>query len=175
MFILLFQASGAFFELLAEPAYNDWLKPVTLKTAERNTNKWVDFDTRQLQGKLTTLFYFDPDHIDINDRLSRALNKAQLNPEHHQRVAVVNAKATWVPNHFLKQAILKQQSEYPHFIYLLDEDGTLMKQWGLANHANVILGISRQGQVLYHKEGKLRRSERLNYLQMMVDRIRNIN
>ncbi len=129
------------------------------------------FDTRSLKGKVTVIFYVDPDVKDKNQALVDALANAKLNHEKYQSVAIVNLAATWKPNFVIEAILKRKQHKYPEALYVKDRRKILVKRWGLKDDDSDILVLDADGKVIFKKEGKLSKAEISEVLKLIKSRI----
>jgi YtfJ family uncharacterized protein len=118
--------------------------------------KWSSLS---LLGKVSVMFYVDPDEKDLNRNFSDALKEHSFDLEQFQSLAVINMEATWAPNFAIASKLEKSQKEFPTTIYVKDKDKVLVKKWGLADDNNVIVIFDRLGKVQFYKAGKLNKDE----------------
>ncbi len=129
------------------------------------------FDTRSLKGKVTAVFYVDPDVKDKNQALVDALANAKLNHDKYQSVAIVNLAATWKPNFVIEAILKRKQHKYPKALYVKDRRKVLVKRWGLKDDDSDILVFDADGKLIFKKEGKLSNEEIAEVLKLIKSRI----
>lgn len=117
---------------------------------------WSSADMR---GKVHVYFYVDPDHKDRNNPFSDRLKKENFSSDYYQAVAIVNLKATWLPNFAVKAALREKQKEFPRTLYMYDRGRHLVKEWGLKDDESDILITGPDGKVLYFYFGELKQDE----------------
>jgi YtfJ family uncharacterized protein len=115
-------------------------------------NSW---SSEELKGKVSVLFYVDPDLKDLNNDASEALKSKGYPREKFQSFAVINMAATWLPNFAISSALKDKQKRYPTTIYVRDYKKVLVQKWGLSDDNSVVLAFDREGRLLFRKEGKL--------------------
>jgi uncharacterized protein len=115
-------------------------------------NPW---SSEELKGKVSILFYVDPDLKDLNNDASEALKSKGYPLEKYQSFAVINMAATWLPNFAISSALKDKQKSYPNTIYVRDYKKVLVQKWGLADDNSVVLAFDKEGRLVFRKEGKL--------------------
>jgi uncharacterized protein len=113
----------------------------------------------ELKGKVSVLFYVDPDEADLNDPLAEALRKADFPHDKFVSFAIINMDATWLPNGLIQGKLEKKQKEFPTAVYVMDKDKILVKKWGLGDDNSDVVVFDREGKVLFSKDGKLSSAE----------------
>ena len=117
------------------------------------------FDSDALEGRVTVIFYVDPDKKSLNEEFTEALKARHFDRRHYQSVAIVNMAATWMPNFAIASALKSKQEKYPDTIYVKDLHKKGVKVWRMADDDANVLIVSPAGKVLYCKAGKIPRSE----------------
>jgi predicted transcriptional regulator len=113
------------------------------------------WSSEELKGKVSVLFYVDPDFKDLNNDASDALKNKGYPREKFQSFAVINMAATWLPNFAISSALKDKQKRYPTTIYIRDYKKVLVQKWGLADDNSVVLAFDKEGRLLFRKDGKL--------------------
>ena len=117
-----------------------------------NGKKW---STGDLKGKAVYLLYVDPDKKDYNSKLGNTIRDLKFPKEHYAAVAVINMKATIIPNFFLNSGLKDKQKEYPNVTYIKDFDKRLVKEWGYHDDDYVISLFDHTGKLLFYQNGEL--------------------
>lgn len=130
------------------------------------------WSSEELRGKVSVLFYVDPDFKDLNNDASEALKNKGYPREKFQSFAVINMAATWLPNFAISSALKDKQKRYPTTIYIRDYKKVLVQKWGLADDNSVVLAFDKEGRLLFRKDGKLT-PEETETLLATVERILN--
>lgn len=117
------------------------------------------WSSSEMRGKVYVYFYVDPDHKDRNNAFSDRLKAENFAEDVYQAVAIVNLKATWLPNFAVKSALREKQKEFPRTLYLYDRGRVLVKEWGLADEESDILITGPNGEALYFYFGELKQDE----------------
>jgi len=113
------------------------------------------WSSEELKGKVSVLFYVDPDLKDLNNDASEAIKNKGYPREKFQSFAVINMAATWLPNFAISSALKDKQKRYPTTIYVRDYKKALVQKWGLADDDSVVLAFDKEGRLLFRKDGKL--------------------
>jgi predicted transcriptional regulator len=116
----------------------------------------------EFQGKVVSIFYVDPDEVDLNEHVSEALKKAAdeggLNRKFYKGFGITNLKATWKPNFIIKAMVKSKQKKY-NTIILLDYDFTILNLWGLENDTSNLVVLDKQRICRYVYKGEIPDSE----------------
>ncbi len=129
------------------------------------------FDSKILNQKTYLIVYSDPDKRDLNEDFFKKVKARHFDRSRYGSLAIVNLKATWLPNFLIEAILRKKQKSYPDTIYVKDKKKVLVKKWGIADNDQVIM-ITRNGTLLFEKAGKLSEKEEreaLDILQRSVD------
>jgi YtfJ family uncharacterized protein len=126
------------------------------------------WSSTELQGKVSVLFYVDPDEKDTNNDASEALLKEKFPEDKYQSFGIINMAATWMPNFAISAALKKKQERYPKTIYVRDYKKLLVKAWNIADDSSDVLAFDKKGQLIFKKEGKLDAAE----IQTLIKTIR---
>ncbi|WP_456381787.1 YtfJ family protein, partial [Hydrogenimonas sp.] len=89
----------------------------------------TSFDSDTLKGKVTVLFYVDPDKKSLNEDFTEALKARRFDRSRYRSVAIVNMAATWMPNFAIAAALKRKQEKYPDTIYVKDLHKKGVKVW----------------------------------------------
>jgi len=126
-----------------------------------------EWSSSSLKGKMTLLFYVDPDEKKLNDEATTEFKKHPKDLKKFQSVAVINMDATWLPNGAIQSSLEKKQKEFPDTIYVMDKTKKLVKEWSLGDDNNDITLLDADGKVLFSKDGELTPEE----IQKLVELI----
>ena len=118
--------------------------------------KW---SSEELKGKVHLLFYVDPDEKDLNEHVEKAIKAKDFSKKVFASVAVVNMKATWMPNFAIASKIKDKQKVYPETIYVLDKVGSLTRNWNLKTDSYDVVLFDKKGIVQFSKDGKLSKAD----------------
>ena len=117
------------------------------------------WNSSMLTGKIHVVFYVDPDEKDTNNEFSEALKAKNYEREKFGSIAIINLKATWLPNFAIESKLEEKQKEYPDTIYVKDKEKVLVKEWDLADDSSDVLVFDQGGKLLYSFAGKLDATE----------------
>ena len=137
-------------------------RPLPRLTLEGKEGGRVDgrpFDSQTLMGKVTVIFYVDPDKKSLNEAFTDALHAQHFDRTNYQSVAVINMAATWMPNFAIAAALKAKQEKYPDTIYVKDLHKKGVKVWNMADDDANFAVVSKTGEVLYSKAGKIPESD----------------
>jgi predicted transcriptional regulator len=135
------------------------LPRLTLAQDEGGKADGTPFDSSTLLGKVTVIFYMDPDKKDLNEAFADALHAQHFDRRGYRSVAIVNMAATWMPNFAIAAALKSKQKKFPDTVYVKDLHKKGVKVWGMADDDANFAVISKEGEVLYYKAGKIPPSE----------------
>jgi YtfJ family uncharacterized protein len=113
------------------------------------------WSSEELKGKVSVLFYVDPDLKDLNNDASEALKSKKYPRDKFQSFAVINMAATWLPNFVISSSLKEKQKRYPDTIYVRDYKKVLVKKWGLSDDNSDVLAFDKEGRLIFRKDGKL--------------------
>ena len=106
-------------------------------------------------GRLTAIFYVDPDERTLNQPAFDSLKAAGFPEDRFFSIAVLNLAATWMPDAILKALLKQKQKKFPRTVYVNDLKKTLVKVWGLRDNSSDIIVLGKEGKVLFSRDGKL--------------------
>ncbi len=127
------------------------------------------FKSGILQGKVTVLFYVDPDKKSLNEAFTEALHAQHFDRKRYQSVAIINMAATWMPNFAIASALKAKQKKFPDTIYVKDLHKTGVKVWDMKDDDANFAILSKEGRVLYFRAGKIPKND----YEMIFATIRN--
>ncbi|WP_456404135.1 YtfJ family protein [Hydrogenimonas sp.] len=113
------------------------------------------FESDALRGKVTVLFYVDPDKKSLNEAFTDALHAQHFDRSRYQSVAIVNMAATWMPNFAIASALKSKQKKFPDTIYVKDRHKKGVEVWRMHDDDANFAILSRDGEVLYFRAGKI--------------------
>lgn len=162
--------------LVAQPAWADLSmgqvpKTVVLKGDLGGHLNGKPWSSNELKGKVSVLFYVDPDEKDLNNEASEALKAAKFPRDKYQSFGIVNMAATWLPNFAISASLKKKQKQYKDTIYVRDYKKVLVKEWGLTDNNSDVLAFDRNGRLIFRKDGKLNEQEIKALVQAISDAI----
>ncbi len=127
-------------------------KEVTLSGENGGRVDGTAWHSKMLKDKVYVLFYVDPDKKSDNEAFIDALHKKNYDKEKYGSVAIINLKATWLPNFAIEKKLKSKQKEFPNTIYAKDKTKYLVKEWELADDASNILIFDKEGKLIYQHE-----------------------
>lgn len=129
------------------------------------------WDSESMKGKISILFYVDPDEKDKNDEFSEALKERSFSREYAQFYAIINMNATWLPNFAISSSLKSKQKKYPDTVYLKDFKKVGVLKWEVADDENNVLILDTEGRVIFSKFGKLNKEEIQKALSLIENEI----
>ncbi len=114
-----------------------------------------EFSTKDFKGKITALFYVDPDHRTINDEANEKLQQQAFDLKYYQSFAIINMKATWLPNAILDQALKNSQKNFPDTKYVRDLNKVLVQKMNLKDDGYQTMLLNEKCEVIFNHIGKL--------------------
>jgi len=130
-------------------------KEVTLSGDNGARVDGTAWHSKMLKDKVYVFFYVDPDKKDDNEAFIDALHEKNYNKEKYGSVAIINLKATWLPNFAIEKKLKAKQKEFPNTIYVKDKTKYLVKEWNLADDASNILIFDKEEKLIYQHEGAI--------------------
>ena len=134
-------------------------KEVTLSGENGGLVDGSAWNSSMLKGKVSVLFYVDPDKKGDNDKFIDALHQKQYDRTKYGSVAIINLKATWLPNFAIEKKLKAKQKEFPHTVYAKDKTKYLVKEWELADDSANVLIFDKQGKLLYQHTGEMSKED----------------
>ena len=125
------------------------------------------FSTEMIKGKVYLVLYVDPDKRNLNEDFAEALKKQHFDHSKFGSIAIINMKATWLPNFVLESILKKKQKKYPHTIYVKDYQKVFVKKWGLKDDDYNVLLFDKNGRLLFYKSGKLTPEDTQKVIQLI--------
>lgn len=156
---------------LAAPKLGEKPKTVELKDDTGGRVDGTPWSSSMIKDKVWALFYVDPDHRDKNEQLKEALKKEEFPKEKYSSIAVINMDASWVPNALIGSSIASNQEKYPDVIYVKDKKKALVKEWGLADDAYVVVLFDKQGNIVFNHEGDFADSDVQALIKLIKERM----
>jgi YtfJ family uncharacterized protein len=129
------------------------------------------WSSAELQGKVSVLFYVDPDEKDTNNDASEALNKEKFPDDKYQSFGIINMAATWMPNFAISSALKDKQKRYPKTIYVRDYKKVLVHAWNIADDSSDVLVFDKKGELIFRKDGKLSAAEIQTLLKVIREHL----
>ena len=119
-------------------------KEVTLSGDNGGRVDGTEWHSTMLKGKLHVLFYVDPDKKKDNDAFIEELHAKNYDKEQYASVAIINLKATWLPNFAIEKKLKSKQEEFPSTIYCKDKTKYLVQEWEVADDASNVLILTKR-------------------------------
>lgn len=129
------------------------------------------WSSNELRGKVSVLFYVDPDEKDLNNEASEALKQEKFSLQKYQSFAIINMGATWLPNFVISSSLEEKQKRYPNTIYVRDYKKVLVKTWGIADDNSDVLAFDKSGNLIFWKDGKLTSGDIQKLIQAIRDHL----
>ncbi len=142
-------------------------KEVTLSGEDGGRVDGTEWNSNMLRDKLYVLFYVDPDKKDDNEAFIDALHEKNYDKEKYGSVAIINLKATWLPNFAIEQKLKSKQEEFPHTIYAKDKTKFLVQEWGLVDDASNVLIFDKEGKLIYQHNGLMEKDEMQSVFELI--------
>lgn len=114
-----------------------------------------EFSSKDFKGKITAIFYVDPDHRTINDESNKVLQAESFDLNFYQSFAIINMAATWLPNVVLDQALKGSQKDFPDTKYVKDLKKLFVKKWKFVDDGYQTIVLNENGEVLFNHVGVL--------------------
>ena len=150
---------------------NEVPKEVTIEKEDGGLLNEEAWNSSMLKGKVHILFYVDPDEKDTNNEFSETLTKQDYTLDKFGTVAIVNLKATWLPNFAIASALEEKQKAYPRTTYVKDKTKYLVRNWGLRDDSSNILIFNKKGELIYNFSGKLPQNEIEKALKLIEENL----
>ena len=128
-------------------------KEITLSGENGSRVDGTAWNSKMLKDKVYVLFYVDPDKKDDNEAFIDALHEKNYDKEKYGSVAIINLKATWLPNFAIEKKLKSKQKEFPNTLYAKDKTKYLVKEWELVDDASNILIFDNDGKLIYQHDG----------------------
>jgi predicted transcriptional regulator len=147
-------------------------KSVTLSGENGGLVDGTDWNSLMIKDKLYVLFYVDPDKKDDNEKFIDALHQKNYNSKVYGSIAIINLKATWLPNFAIEKMLKSKQKEFPNTTYVKDKTKYLVKEWQLADDASNIIVFNKEGEVIYMHVGAIDEKEMQNIFKIIEEDIK---
>ena len=113
----------------------------------------TEWKSTMLKDKIYVLFYVDPDKKSDSDIFIKTLETKKYDNTKFSSVAILNLKATWLPNFAIEKKLEAQQEKLPNTLYVKDKTKYLVKEWALADDSVNIVLFNKDGKVIYYHVG----------------------
>ena len=137
------------------------VKPITLESA-----KW---SSDSLQGRVSIIFYVDPDEKGANAKFSNIIEEQKFDKKSFVKVAIINLAASWKPDFVIEKLLVLKQKELSDNIYLKDKNSFFVKEWDLKDDASNVIILSKEGRVLFSKSGVMSEEEIQKALEIVKE------
>lgn len=117
------------------------------------------WDWKDHTGRIHLLFYVDPDHQEDGEELADLLDAEKFPLEQVDSSAIVNMKATNIPNFLIGMTLSAKQKRFPHTTYGKDFTKFLVREWGLKDDAYNFTIQNQKGELIHHSWGKPTKDE----------------
>jgi len=124
-----------------------------------------------VSGKITILFYVDPDESDLNNHVSEALKAEKFPLDKYGSIAIINMAATWLPNFALNMKLKSKQENYKNTVYVKDLQKILVNRWGLTDDSSDVMVFGKKGEVLYSVDGKFSDSQVVKIINIVKENL----
>ncbi len=148
-------------------------KEVTLSGDNGGCVDGTAWHSNMLKDKLYVLFYVDPDKKGDNEALIEALNAKNYDKDKYGSVAIINLKATWLPNFAIEKKLKSKQEAFPSTIYAKDKTKYLVQEWELADDASNVLIFDKEGKLLYEHVGATDKDEMQKIFSLIEKKLNN--
>jgi len=144
---------------------------ITLEGADGGRLDGAPWSSRDMKGRVTVLFYVDPDCKDRNEHVAEAIRTRHYPGDRFGSVAVVNLAATWKPKWIIGAILRRKQKKYPRTVYVFDRRKVLVREWGLADDDYEIAAFDPAGRVLFRKAGRFSDGDVKSLLHVLDDAV----
>ena len=117
------------------------------------------WQSNMIKDKVYVFFYVDPDKKDDNEAFIDALHEKNYDKEQYGSIAIINLKATWLPNFAIEKKLEAKQKEFQNTIYAKDKTKHLVQEWALADDASNVLIFDKDGKLIYQYDGAIEKDE----------------
>lgn len=147
--------------------------PTTLKFTKEEGGYVTgrEFSTEDFKGKITAIFYVDPDHRTINDDSNQRLQAEYFNLNFYHSFAIINMAATWLPNAILNSALKSSQKEFPTTSYVKDLKKSFVSKWKLVDDGYQTIILNEKGEILFNHIGRLDQTKTTELISLIKKEI----
>lgn len=157
---------------LAAPFFSE---TINLSNNEGGYVTGKDFSSSEFSGKITALFYVDPDHRSINDEANQKLQQENFNLKYYQSFAIINMAATWLPNAILEAALKSSQKKFPSTHYVKDFKKSFVKKGNLTDDSYQTLLLNENGELLFNHTGYLSSEKTQELIKIITNEINRLD
>lgn len=134
----------------------------------KDSSAW---NSSSIKNKVFVMFYVDPDEKDLNNEFSAALKAKKYDRAKYGSLAIINLAATWKPNFVIESILKSKQEEFPDTIYVKDKNSVLVNEWQITDNNSDIIIFSKDGKVIFYKDGKMEASDIQTALKLIEDNL----
>ena len=134
----------------------------------KDSSAW---NSSSVKNKVFVMFYVDPDEKDLNNEFSAALKAKKYDRAKYGSLAIINLAATWKPNFVIESILKSKQEEFPDTIYVKDKNSVLVNEWQITDNNSDIIIFSKDGKVIFYKDGKMEASDIQTALKLIEDNL----
>jgi YtfJ family uncharacterized protein len=142
---------------------------------ENNEVIYRDWAPTELTGKLRVVYHLNAEMgVDaINKPFVDSLEALNLGVDVFSMLTVLNvADSSYFVKSIAQGNFESKREEYVESEFVWDEDAGLRHAWGLADEGSSITIVSKDGQVLAHKDGKLTAEEVQQFVAVIQDNLK---
>lgn len=147
------------------------LPPVTLQGEYGGRLDGSSWSSSEINGKVFTLFYVDPDEKNLNEPLADLLKKENFPLDKYGSIGIINMAATWLPNFAIASSLKEKQKKFPNTVYVKDLKKVLVKEWNLKDDSSNVLIFDKSGKLLIKVMGKATDEEAQKVLSLIKDNL----
>ncbi|MDD9951090.1 MAG: transcriptional regulator [Zetaproteobacteria bacterium] len=129
------------------------------------------WSSHELKGKVHLLVYSSPGKKEANNKATEAIKAERFAADTFSSVAVVNMKASMIPDFLIARAIKKKQRDYPRTLYVKDAKRKLVDSWGFEDDENVLAVFDKTGALVYKHAGSLPEKDIPGLLRLIKEKI----
>ena len=130
------------------------------------------WNSKMLKGKVHLLLYVDPDKQSENEDFIDRLHEKKYDKSNYGSIAIINLKATWLPNFAIEKKLETQQKIFPDTLYVKDKTKHLVQEWGLADNSSNIVIFNKKGEVIYIYSGFIDKKEASTIFTLIENRLK---
>ena len=146
---------------------NEIPKELTLSGDNGSRIDGSAWHSTMLKDKVYVLLYVDPDKKDDNEDFIDVLHSKNYDKEKYGSLAIINLKATWLPNFAIEKKLESKQKEFPNTTYVKDKTKYLVQEWALEDDASNVLLFDKKGTLIYQHSGKVEGDEMQKFFTLI--------
>ena len=147
-------------------------KEITLSGENGARVDGTAWNSKMLKDKVYVLFYVDPDKKADNEAFIDALHEKNYDKEKYGSVAIINLKATWLPNFAIEKKLKDKQEKFPDTTYVKDKTKYLVQKWELADDSSNVLLFDKEGKLLYQYSGRIEGDEMEKVFKLIEENLK---